>query len=508
MKKETQRNKKGFCYLVGAGPGDPGLLTLRGLEVLQLAEVVVYDSLVNVEMLALTPEGCEHIYVGKRAGQHTMSQDAINQTLIDNVSQGKQVVRLKGGDPFVFARGGEEVEAVDRAGFPFEVIPGISSGMAVPAYAGVPLTHRDCASSVTFVTGHEQDSESERVDWKALGASGGTLVIFMGSRSLHRVVPLLLDGGMSADTPAIFIQWGTTSQQRSVHGTVRELPDRVEKAGLGAPAIVVIGSTVNLREKLSWYETRPLFGKRVAITRARGQSGRLNRLFRQAGAAVLDIPAIQIEFPPDCMTKLRAGMEIDWIIFTSANGVKGFFQAYLQERDIRDLAGVRFACVGPSTAEALKAYHLPVDFMPTSYRVFSLLKEWPTPVKGQHIVYACGNLAARDLEEGFAGQGAQVQRLEVYRTIEVIDWEDPACRQFREGGADWVVFCSPSAVRSYAEHRQHWPIEGLRYASIGPATSEALREHGFPVHAEPDLSTLETLVSRVVELTSHGNDAG
>lgn len=534
--------EKGFCYLVGAGPGDPGLLTLRGLEVLQSAEVVVYDSLVNIELLQLTPEECEHIDVGKRAGRHTMSQEEINRLLVAKVAEGKQVVRLKGGDPFVFARGGEEVEAVDRAGFGFEVVPGVSSGMAVPAYAGVPLTHRDCASNVTFVTGHEQDEASSRVDWKALAAAGGTLVIFMGSRALSRIVPQLIDGGRDADTPSIFIQWGTTTQQRSVHGPMEQLPALVEAAGLGAPAIVVIGPTVSLREKLSWYESRPLFGKRVAITRARGQSGRLNRLFRQAGAAVLEIPAIRIEFPPGCLAKLSAGnggkgscrrptddggqaatsgigeenaetlpppgKGIDWIIFTSANGVNGFFQEYLKEGDIRDLAGVRFACVGPSTAEALRAYHLPVDFMPSTYRVASLLEEWPAPARGQCIVYACGNLAAADLEEGFAHQGAQVQRVEVYRTIEAIDWEDPACRQFREGGADWVVFCSPSAVRSYAEHRAHWPAGGLRYASIGPATSAALRESGLPVDAEPAVSTLETLVERVVALTSSPNKAG
>jgi uroporphyrinogen III methyltransferase/synthase len=498
------KDKKGFCYLVGAGPGDTGLLTLRGLEVLQTADVVVYDSLVNIELLRFTPEKCEHIDVGKRAGRHTMSQEEINQTLVEQVREGKQVVRLKGGDPFVFARGGEEVEAVDQAGFAFEVIPGISSGMAVPAYAGVPLTHRDCASNVTFVTGHEQESELGRVNWGALAEAGGTLVIFMGSRMLARIVTRLTDGGMSPETPAIFIQWGTTSQQRSVHGSVAELPALVEKAGLGSPAIIVIGSTVELREKLAWYEARPLFGKQVAITRARGQSGKLNRLFRQAGAAVLEIPAIRIEFPDASWEGLSRVGEADWILFTSPNGVEGFFQAYLRDHDIRDLAGVKFACVGPSTAEALEAYHLPVDFMPTSYRVASLLKQWPEPAEGRTLLYACGNLAATELEEGFRHRGAQVHRTEVYRTIEAIDWDDPACRQFRESGADWVVFCSPSAVRSFSEHRERWPRDGVRYASIGPATSEALQASGYPVDAEPEVSTLETLVARVVELTSGG----
>lgn len=498
--------KGGRCYLVGAGPGDPGLLTRRGEEALSIADVVVYDSLVNPELLELAPAEARRIYVGKRAGDHTLSQDEINALLVKEVGAGNQVVRLKGGDPLVFARGGEEIEAVDQAGFEFEVVPGVSSAMAVPAYAGVPLTHRSWASNVTFVTGHGQEGES-RVNWEALARVGGTLVIFMGARNLRQNLGALMDHGMDPATPAIFIQWGTTQDQRSVAGTVADLADGVERAGLGSPAIVVIGETVRIREKLAWFEMRPLFGKRVVITRTQAQSGKISRLFRQAGAGVLEIPAIRIDFPENGLDRWPGAEKTDWMVFTSSNGVNGFFRRFLEKYDIRELRGIRFACVGPSTAEALEAYHLPVGFMPSSYRVAGLVEEWPDEVDGETVVYACGNLAASTLEEGLGRRGAEVVRMEVYRTEEVIDLEAESSRRLCEEGADWIVFCSPSAVHSYAEHQSAWPVEGLRYGSIGPATSEALKAAGFPVHAQPSVSTVENLVAEVVALTSRGETA-
>jgi len=500
MKEGLDRS---FAYLVGAGPGDVGLLTLRGKEVLSQADVIIYDSLVNEQIIDFAPEQAERIHVGKRAGQHSYTQEEINHLLIEKLSENKRVVRLKGGDPFTFARGGEEIEVIDEAGFFYEVVPGVTSGIAVPAYAGVPLTHRECSSNVTFVTGHSQGDDWSRVNWKALAEAGGTLVIFMGVRKLDTIVNELVSAGVARDEPAILIQWGTTNEQRSVHGALAQLPDLVEKQGLGAPAIVVIGPTVNLREKLHWFEQRPLFGKRIALTRTRNQSRELRALFRSQGATVLEIPSIQIENIKVEEWELPDLKDIDWLVYTSSNGVSAFFEAFLSRHDLRDLKGIQIACVGPSTLAALEKYHLPCDFMPTSYRAKSLAEQWPHSQQKQKVLFVCGNHASRSVEEGLSQQGISVQRLEVYRTIEEIDFNDKDCQRLTEEGADWVVFCSPSAVRSFMEHRDQWPWTGMRVASIGPATSESLAAAGVKVDAEPQQSRLTDLVQEVVHQTKN-----
>nr|MSZ88386.1 uroporphyrinogen-III C-methyltransferase [Actinomycetota bacterium] len=343
-------------YLVGAGPGDPGLLTLRGAEVLATADVVVYDRLSVGALLELAPEGAERISVAKSAGRAVMAQDDINELLVERGRTGLNVVRLKGGDPFVFARGGEEAAALEAAGLAYEVVPGISSAIAVPAYAGIPVTLRHSSTSFTVVTGHEDPDKGGELDWEAVARVGGTIVILMGIGRLPKIVARLLAGGLAPETPAAAVQWGTRPEQRTVRATLATLCD----FELEAPSVIVIGSVA--ATELSWFESRPLFGKRVAVTRPRHQSSALTHRLRSAGADARSIPTIEIVDPSDGGASLRAAVAdlagYDWVILTSANGASRFCDLL---RDGRDLAGVRIAAIGPGTADKLAKRHLVAD---------------------------------------------------------------------------------------------------------------------------------------------------
>jgi uroporphyrinogen III methyltransferase/synthase len=490
------------CYLIGAGPGDPGLLTVRACEVLSFVDVVIYDSLVNEVILDACRLDCEKVFAGKRAGRHFLSQDQIHAEILKHLQAGKTVARLKGGDPFVFARGGEEMEVVDQAGYGFEIIPGVTSGTAVPAYAGIPLTHREWASHVTFVTAHERkDSEKTRVEWKILAQLQGTLVVYMGAQSLKLWASRLIEGGLAADTPAAFIQWGTRTTQRGVFGCLDNLPEKVEAAGLGSPAIAVIGKTVSLRERLMWFEAKPLFGKRVIVTRSQQQNTSLRMLLRELGAEVLEIPTISIHqraLPADIQERIK---QSDWLAFSSSNGVQHFLDCYCRDHDLRDLAGVKLAAVGPSTAALLEQYHLKVDFIPSTYRSEMMGVEWPETESGRKVLYLCGNLAANDFQEKLSEKGLLVDRVDVYETREEVDTGSMAAELYRDQGADWITFCSSSAVRAFQRAFPDCP-NTTSVAAIGPVTGNELSRLNWPCHVLPQESTLEAMVQSMVDLSA------
>ncbi|MGF1677740.1 MAG: uroporphyrinogen-III C-methyltransferase [Candidatus Methylacidiphilales bacterium] len=481
------------CYLVGAGPGDPGLLTLRGREVLSRAEVVIYDALVNEVILDHCPQTCECIAAGKRAGLPSTPQKNIEELIIDRLKAGKRVVRLKGGDPLTFARGGEEMLAVDAAGFSFEVVPGITAGMASAAYAGIPMTHRDLTASVTFVTAHEQ-SEAGKVDWRHLAGLGGTLVVYMGTQKMGHWITELLKHGMQADTPAAMIQWGTRSDQRVVFSTLAQLEEASKD--LGSPAVVVLGATVSLRERLHWFEERPLFGKRVVVTRSQEQNAEISMLLRGMGAEVLEIPTISISpITPDEGWEKRVRSS-QWLAFSSSNGVHSFMSAWLNTYEVRDLAGIRLAAVGPSTAEALRSYYLTVDLIPEKeYSAAGLAQVWPNSKDSAgKVLYVCGNGAGSDFERGLTLAGIRVERLEVYQTRHVVDLQWAPARRFAQEGADWITFCSGSAVNALASAFPELPGKGTRIAALGPQTAGMLKRAGWHCDVIPTESSIPRLV--------------
>jgi len=491
------------CYLIGAGPGDPGLLTVRAREVLGFVDVVIYDSLVNESILDTCRADCERVFAGKRAGHHFLSQDQIHETILEHLQSGRIVARLKGGDPFVFARGGEEMEVVDQAGFGFEVIPGVTSGTAVPAYAGIPLTHREWASHVTFVTAHERDDvEKSRIEWEQLAKLNGTLVVYMGARSLELWTARLIEGGLDPETPASFIQWGTRTHQRCIFGEVESLTSKVHKAGLSSPAIVVIGKTASLRDRLKWFESKPLFGKRAVVTRSREQNASLRMMLRELGAEVLEIPTISIHpmaLPDDVQQRIES---CEWLAFSSSNGVENFLDAYCQDHDLRELGRVKIAGVGASTAATLRRYHLQVDFVPSQYRSAVMGKEWPDTDAAGPVLYVCGNLAGRDFESALAESGISCDRLEVYQTREEVDTSSVAAGIYRDHGADWVTFCSSSAVRAFHDAFPDTISAGQKTAAIGPVTRQEMERKGWPCSVLPEVSKLNAMVAEMVQAES------
>ena len=495
----------GIVYLVGAGPGDPGLLTVRGRELLERCDAVVYDALANPALLALA-RGAELHEVGKRGGQRESArQDDINALLVRLGREGKRVVRLKGGDPFVFGRGSEEAQALAADGVPFEVVPGVTAGIAAPAYAGIPVTHRAVATSVTFVTGHEDPTKDETmVDWDALGRAGGTIVLYMGVKALPHIVASLLAAGRSADTPAAAVRWGTYPHQRTVVATLATLVERMEAAHLTPPVITVIGPVVALREQIAWLEARPLFGKRIVVTRAREQASTLSEALRERGASVIESPATRVE-PLDA-APLRAALarlaDYQWAVFTSRNAVDVFWNALRSEgRDARALAGVRLAAVGPATADALAEHGLAVDVTPERFVAEGVLEALRSrrDVSGARVLYACAAGARDVLPRGLAALGATVDRIETYRSAPDEHGAAELRGRVSEGGADLVTFTSGSAVQAYVAAVGADVARALPAASIGPVTTEAARAAGIDVVCEAAESTIEGLVRAVAE---------
>ena len=496
---------KGTVYLVGAGPGDAGLLTLRGAELLGRAEVVVYDALVNRDLLRLAPKGAEVIYAGKRAGDHAIPQDELNELLVAKAREGRTVVRLKGGDPYVFGRGGEEAGRLAAAKIPFEVVPGVSAVVAAPNYAGIPLTHRDHCSSFTVITGHEDPEKyGAGVDWEQIAKIPGTKVILMGVARIRELAANLMGHGVLGETPVAMVRWGTTGRQQSIEGTLGSIADVVEKTGFKPPAVTIIGGVVKLRKTLNWFETRPLFGRRIVVTRTREQAGQLSHQLAELGADVLEIPTIKI-LPTERKTDLAdALLELnayDWLVFTSPNGVTMFFDAFFKAfEDLRDVGGVRIAAVGPATAAKLKELHLKVDLMPEEYisaKIAGAFAKFES-IENLRMLLLRAEVASPELPEALTALGAIVDDVACYRTVPETEDVNGAVGRLQEEGADWITFTSSSTVENF---HARFDLPGLlkkfpktRLASIGPETSKALAVLGLKPDAEAKPHNIEGLV--------------
>ena len=494
----------GKVYLIGAGPGDPGLLTLKGKEILGRADVIVYDYLANPRLLSYAREEAEKIYVGKKGGSHTMSQSEINRLLVEKAKEGKTVARLKGGDPFLFGRGGEEAEVLVAEGIPFEVVPGVTSAIAAPAYAGIPVTHREHTSTFTMVTGHEDPTkEGSAIDWRALSRIG-TIAFLMGMKNLPRICENLIREGKPEDTPVAVIRWGSTPRQRVVTGTLKDIVSKVKEAGLGPPSIILVGEVVRLRDKLNWFEKKPLFGKRILVTRTRSQASKLVSLLEELGAECLEIPTIKI-VPPESFAPLDEAIgrleHFDWVIFTSVNGVEFFFKRLLaQGKDARALSRARIAAIGAATAEALKARGLLVDLMPQEFRAEGLIEALEREgVSGSQILIPRAREAREILPERLKELGAEVEVVPAYETV-LPEEEAEAARRALKEGVDAVTFTSSSTVknllRMLGEEAKEL-LKGVVLASIGPITSETLRRAGLEPTCEAKEYTIPGLVEAI-----------
>jgi uroporphyrinogen III methyltransferase/synthase len=501
--------KKGCVYLAGAGPGSLGLVTLRTRQLISLADVIVYDYLCNPDMLHWAKAGVETIYVGKSAGAHTLTQDEINQLLVELAQKGKQVVRLKGGDPYVFGRGGEEAQVLVRAGIPFEVVPGVTSAIAAPSYAGIPVTHRDLASTVTFVTGHEDPLKpGSAIDWQHLARLRGTKIFLMGVERLREIASRLMAEGADSSTPVALVRWGTTTRQESLEGTLATIADLVEKRGFAAPAVTVVGDVVKLRSELNWYEALPLFGQRVVVTRTRRQASILSEKLRLLGADVLEIATIRVvprELDDVQRDKLsNISKHFDWIVFTSPNAVELFFNEYFKtQSDLRDLGAVKFAAVGPATTGKLEKLHLRIDLQPEIYTTENLAKLFSDKrASGARFCLPHGSKADPFITDHLRAQGATVEEWNLYDTEPESDDASGARSRYLKEGAHWITFTSASTAENWHALRLQ-PIQGApvpKAISMGPVTSETLRKLGYDIIAEAPVSTLDSLVETIRNL--------
>ena len=501
---------KGTVYLIGAGPGDPGLMTLKGRDLIAQADCLVYDALASPAMLAWLKPGCVKIYVGKRAGDHALPQDEINALLVKCASQYDCTVRLKGGDPYVFGRGGEEAMALQVAGIRFEVVPGVSSAIAGPAYAGIPVTHRDCCTQFTVFTGHEGAHKAEStLDIPGIAAAKGTKVMLMGMSRLRETMNALVEAGQGADVPAAAVQWAATGRQKSVTATVGTLADAVADAGISSPAVVVIGEVVALAPKLDWRSKLPLCGKRVVVTRTREQASELSSKLEHLGADVIELPTIRIADPTDKRDFAEAVVDAphyDWLIFSSPNGVRRFFQAFFAVyEDIREIGGARIAAVGPGTAAELKKYGLRVDVMPQKAVAEELIAEFDRKgdefggVANVTMLWVHGEQARRVIYDELMKRQAIVDECVAYYTVPETEDTAGAQTRLREEGADIITFTSSSTVRQFMALNLPLP-RGCRIASIGPVTTATLAEFGLKPDIEAEMHTIPSLVAAVQKL--------
>lgn len=500
----------GIVYLVGAGPGDLGLVTLRARELIAQADVLVYDYLAHPELVKWCKTECEVIYVGKKAGFHSAPQSEIETLLVKHATAGKSVVRLKGGDPFVFGRGGEEARTLAKHGIKFEVVPGVTAALAAGAYSGIPLTHRNTSSSVVFLTGHEDVEKHElQIDWRSYGAlKGATLAIYMGMGHLKQIMAELIAGGLAGDTPAAVVQWASLGRQRSVVGTAATLADLVASAKLSSPAIIFVGEVVRNHAQIDWYEQLPLFGRRVAITRTRDQNSELREKLEVLGAEVVEIPLITItkDVAKDSLIEILTELGgYDWIVFSSANGVRYFFEEFLKGfPDVRSLGLLRFACVGKATAREIERYHIKVECMPDVASGASLADALIATgsLDSAKIIVVTGNLNRDKLVKKLEAARAIVDQLPLYKTEKTDLANDPTAEDFRQKGADAILFASSSAANSYAE--QLGALELVPGAtkpligSIGVQTTETLDELDLCPDFEAKTANLDALIEALL----------
>ncbi len=500
----------GVVYLAGAGPGDPELITLKAQKKIKAADVIIYDYLAGHELTSLARPDAELVYVGKTGSQHTLKQRDINALLVEKACEGKTVVRLKGGDPFLFGRGGEEAEALKAAGIPFEVIPGVTSAIGAPAYAGIPVTHREHASMVTFVTGHEDpEKEDSAINWDVLARSPGTLVFLMGMKNLTEICKNLTSRGMNARTAAAIVQWGTTPRQKSLVSTLGDLPERAEKAGIKAPAVIVVGAVASLSERLSWFETKPLFGKNILVTRTREQSGKLTGKIRELGGQPILFPTIVIRDPDDFSAlddSIRNIQTYDWVVFTSVNGVERFMTRFLHlTHDIREMKGPRIAAIGPVTAAAVAERGVKVELTADVFVTEGLIDAFRgLAVQGRKILIPRAEKARDALPLALTAAGAQVDVVAVYRTEkpDTLDVE-AILAMFENKAIHAVTFTSSSTVSHFVDmvgsERIDELMKNVTTASIGPVTTETARGLGLRVAVEAHQYTIDGLVNALVE---------
>lgn len=508
--KPEKKAVPGTVYLAGSGPGDPKLITVKALEKIREADAIIYDYLAGKEFIKEARPGAELIYVGKTGRNHAVEQIDINQILVKKALEHKCVVRLKGGDPYVFGRGAEEAEELVNAGIPFEVIPGVTSAVAAPAYAGIPVTHRDHASLVTFVTGHENpDKDQSSIDWENLAKNKGSLVFLMGVKNLEIITSSLINNGMSPDTPAALVRWGTTPDQSSFLSCLQLIAEESVKRSFKAPAVLVVGSVASLKPKLDWYEKKPLFGKKVMITRSREQSGKMaQRILGQGGKPLL-FPTIQIKEPRDFTDldlSISSASDYDWIIFTSVNGVDAFFSRFFATgHDIRELAGPKFGAIGPITADAIRKHGIKVELLAAQFvqeGVLDALRQ--KDILGNRFLIPRAEKARDILPEGIAGMGGSVRVVTAYRTDMPEHADVKAVKEsLANRDVDIITFTSSSTVTHFmglvGKEDAGNLLEGVVVASIGPVTSRTIREFGL----EPTLEASEYTIDGLLDAIDH-----
>lgn len=504
------QNASGKVFLVGAGPGDPGLLTLKGKDCLQKADVVLYDHLANPVLLHYVSPRAERIYVGRKGRGYYAGQQEINQLIITKAREGKCVVRLKGGDPFVFGRGGEEAEAIAEAGLSCEIVPGVTSAVAVPAYAGIPVTHRTLASTVAFVTGHEDPTKEESaVEWPRLASSEGTLVFLMGMRNLPNIVERLLQEGKNPQTPVALIRWGTYPRQRTVIGTLFDIVDRATTVAIDPPTVIVIGEVVRLRDRLNWFETRPLFGKSVLVTRPREQAPALSSLLTAYGAEAVECPTLEI-VPPTSWGPLDQAIEdlprYQWLVLTSVNGVRSFMGRLRENHyDSRRLAGLRVCCIGPGTANEMKDWGVQADYIPTAFQAEGLIEVMKgVGLAGQRVLIPRAEVARELLPQQLKALGAEVAVVTAYRAVPPTVQVEALKDRLRQRQIHYLTFASSSTVRNFCrlfENQEELRnlMEGLTVACIGPITAQTVREQGLSVGLVAAQNTIPALVESMVQ---------
>jgi len=507
----------GKVYLLGAGPGDPGLITHKAMECIQNCDVIIYDYLASPALLSISDRQTEQIYVGKKGGDHTMKQEQINQLIIDKAREGLTVCRLKGGDPYIFGRGGEEVEVLKAHNIPFEVVPGITSGIAAPAYAGIPLTHRKMTSTLAFVTGHEDPTKAESsIHWPSLAKGIGTLVFYMGVKQLPGIVEQLIKHGKPKETPVALVRWGTTSKQQTVTGQLSNIVEIVQTTGLKAPAIIVVGEVVSLRDQPGWFEQKPLFGKTIVVTRARRQASDLVKQLSDLGAECIECPTIQIVPPDNNAPMIQAIEQISdyhWLVFTSVNGVLQFFnRLFDMGKDVRILSHLKFCTIGPVTARKLMDYGIKTDILPETYRAESVVQAFEqTSMAGKRVLLPRAKEARSVLPDALDKMGAIVDEVTAYQTIAVSGHDSSVASRIQNADIDMVTFTSSSTVINFCNTfpdsvNNSTFLNQVAIASIGPITSDTAHQKGLTVSIEAEEYTIPGLVQAIVSYWRNENN--